>query len=59
MMPPNKRLQLALPPIGVRPWASNGRVLVASVGMTPAFRRGAAETLTVRRQLRFYLHFLE
>jgi hypothetical protein len=50
--PPNQRLQLALPPLGVRPLAVlrsasfiDGEVVVTSfVHMTPALRRGAAET---------------
>jgi hypothetical protein len=49
---PNQRLQLALPPFGARPWAVlrsgsiiDGEIVLASfVRMTPALRRGAAET---------------
>ncbi len=49
---PNQRLQLALPPIGVRPLAvlrggfsMDGEIVLTSfVRMTPALRRGAAET---------------
>ncbi len=52
-MPPNKRLQLALQPLQVRPLPSRGLgfimngsyILVASVPKTPALQRGAAETL--------------
>jgi len=48
----NQRLQLALPPFGLRPLAvlrcvllGDGKhMLVASVRMTPALRWGAAET---------------
>jgi hypothetical protein len=51
---PNQRLQLALPPFGDRPLAvlrsgliMDGKiVVVASVALTPALQRGAAETLS-------------
>ena len=50
--PPNKRLQLALPPIGVRPLAVlrgrfviDGKIVPNSfVQLTPTLLRGAAET---------------
>jgi hypothetical protein len=50
--PSNKGLQLALPPFGERPLAvlrgvllgDAEHMLVAFVRMTPALRRGAAET---------------
>ena len=53
-MPPNQRLQLALPPIDVRPLAvlrggllkDGEHVLISFVRMTPALLRGAAETHT-------------
>ena len=53
-MPPNQRLQLALPPFGDRPLAVlrggliiDGEVVLTSfVRMTPALQRGAAETHT-------------
>jgi hypothetical protein len=53
-MPPNQRLQLALPPIGDRPLAMlrggfiiDGEIVVTSfVRMTSALQRGAAETHT-------------
>ena len=51
-LPPNQRLQLTLPPIGDRPLAvlrgglakDGEHVLISFVRMTPALRRGAAET---------------
>ena len=51
-MPPNQRLQLALPPFGDRPLAVlrggpviDGEIVLASfVHLTPALVRGAAET---------------
>jgi hypothetical protein len=52
MVQPNQRLQLALPPVGDRPLAvlrgaliMDGEIVLTSfVRMTPALRRGAAET---------------